>query len=45
MGAYQVRADVKKNRLYLKLDGFLADAEAKLAADTIIEEVKNCIRP
>ena len=40
MGVYKVRADTAKNRLYIVLEGFLADEEAKAAADTIISEAK-----
>ena len=40
MSEYRVRADVRKNRLYLVLDGFFDEDEAQEIADRTIEEVQ-----
>lgn len=37
---YTVRADLKKNRLYVKLEGFFEYKEMKEATDKTIEETK-----
>jgi hypothetical protein len=39
-----VRADIRKNRLYVVLAGFFDDREAKQAADKVIQEIKR-LRP
>lgn len=44
MSEYKVRADVRKNRLYLVLDGFFNESEAKEIADRTIREVQK-LRP
>jgi hypothetical protein len=44
MNKYEVRADIRKNRLYLALNGFFDEDEAKEAADKTIREVKK-LRP
>ncbi len=36
--AYDIRADLVKNRLYLRLAGFLSDTQAREIANKIIEE-------
>ena len=38
MGRYEARADIRRNRLYVVLEGFISDAEAKDACDTTIAE-------
>jgi hypothetical protein len=40
MPKYDVRADTQKNRLYLVLNGFFSEDEAKEAADKTIREAK-----
>lgn len=40
MGSYKARADVAKNRLYIVLDGFLNDLQARECADLTIAECK-----
>jgi hypothetical protein len=41
---YDIRADVPRNRLYLRMSGFMTDEEAERVADTIITEVQK-LRP
>ena len=40
----KVKADVRKNRLYVVLAGFFDDDEARQAADQVIQEIKK-LRP
>ncbi len=40
MAKYDIRADIVKNRLYIKLDGFFSDEELKEGVDKIIVEAK-----
>ncbi|MDM8001185.1 MAG: hypothetical protein QUS33_14645 [Dehalococcoidia bacterium] len=44
MGSYKARADVTKNRLYIVLDGFLTDLQARECADLTIAECRK-LRP
>ena len=37
---YQVSSNLAKNRLYLKLDGFMSETEAHEAANTLIAETR-----
>jgi hypothetical protein len=37
---FEIRTDLKKNRLYVTLSGLMEDAEVTLAADATIEAVK-----
>ncbi len=39
MSEYDVRADIEKNRFYLRLAGFFTTEETKKAADLAIEEL------
>ncbi|MDY7031865.1 MAG: hypothetical protein SVY10_08140 [Thermodesulfobacteriota bacterium] len=39
MGRLEVRSDIFKNRLYMKLEGYFTDGEVKEAADKVIKEV------
>jgi len=36
---YSIKADTRKNRLYLKLNGFLADDEVKKAGEEVIQAI------
>ncbi|MDY6864726.1 MAG: hypothetical protein SVY15_01960 [Halobacteriota archaeon] len=40
MGKYEIRTDVTKNRMYLKLAGFFHEEEIAGDIDIILEEVK-----
>jgi hypothetical protein len=44
MQTVRVRADVRKNRLYVVLAGFFDDDDARQAADEVIQEIKS-LRP
>ncbi len=44
MGKFWTRADIAKNRLYVVLQGFFVEAEAREAADVTIAEAKK-LRP
>jgi hypothetical protein len=37
---YDIRANVAKNRLYLKLEGMMSEADAKKVHDTILAEIR-----
>ncbi len=37
---YQVRSNRTKNRLYIQLDGYMSETEAREAANTLITEAK-----
>ena len=41
---HEIRADVMKNRLYLRLVGFMTDEQAVMVADQIIAEIQK-LRP
>ena len=41
---YDIRADIRKNRLYLRLCGFMSTDEAKQVYDTIMKEIQK-LRP
>jgi len=38
--SYDIRADVRRNRLYLRMVGYMGDDEAVEVADTIIREMQ-----
>ncbi len=40
MNEYEIRADIRKNRLYVTLRGFFNEADAKEMADKAIQEIK-----
>jgi hypothetical protein len=40
MGSYKARADVTKNRLYIVLEGFLTNVQARECADLTIAECR-----
>jgi hypothetical protein len=42
--AHEIRADVPRNRLYMRLTGFMTEADARRVADTLIAEYEK-LRP
>ena len=39
MGRYELKSDILRNRLYVKLDGYFTDDETREAVDKVIMEV------
>jgi hypothetical protein len=45
MASYEIRADLAKNRLFIKMDGFFSDDETKQFAEKIIQEARRLKAP
>lgn len=45
MAKFEIRADIAKNRIYFKPDGFFTDAEAVTFCEKVIQEAKKLRTP